>query len=51
MLCRQSSFARFFTTTLEPKKGKVIEVPFDSTAFKNGYATDLQNIGLNQCVH
>lgn len=30
----------FLQQRLEPKKGKVIEVPFDSTAFKNGYADD-----------
>jgi len=35
----------FLQQRLEPKKGKVVEVPFDSTAFKNGYEpTDLQNI-------
>ena len=27
----------FLQQRLEPKKGKVIEVPFDSTAFKNGF--------------
>lgn len=32
----------FLQQRLEPKKGKVIEVPFDSTAFKNGFdAEDL----------
>ena len=30
----------FLQQRLEPKKGKVIEVPFDSNAFKNGYADD-----------
>lgn len=35
----------FLQQRLEPKKGKVIEVPFDSTAFKNGYEqNDLKNI-------
>lgn len=35
----------FLQQRLEPKKGKVIEVPFDSTAFKNGFdANDLKNI-------
>lgn len=35
----------FLQQRLEPKKGKVIEVPFDSPAFKNGYEpTDLKNI-------
>ncbi len=35
----------FLQQRLEPKKGKVVEVPFDSTAFKNGYEpTDLQNL-------
>lgn len=35
----------FLQQRLEPKKGRVIEVPFDSTAFKNGYAeTDLKSI-------
>lgn len=30
----------FLQQRLEPKKGKVIEVPFDSTVFKNGHADD-----------
>jgi tRNA-specific 2-thiouridylase len=30
----------FLQQKLEPKKGKVIEVPFDSSAFANGYAAD-----------
>ncbi len=35
----------FLQQRLEPKKGKVIEVPFDSTIFKNGFTDgDLQNI-------
>lgn len=35
----------FLQQRLEPKKGNVVEVPFDSTAFKNGYEpTDLQNL-------
>jgi tRNA-uridine 2-sulfurtransferase len=35
----------FLQQRLEPKKGKVIEVPFDSTAFTNGYEqNDLINI-------
>jgi tRNA-uridine 2-sulfurtransferase len=35
----------FLQQRLEPKKGKVIEVPFDSSIFKNGYAsTDLVHI-------
>ncbi len=35
----------FLQQRLEPKKGKVIEVPHDSTAFKNGYdLTDLKNM-------
>lgn len=35
----------FLQQRLEPKKGRVIEVPFDSTAFKNGYAeSDLKSI-------
>ena len=35
----------FLQQRLEPKKGKVIEVPFDSITFKNGFAdSDLQNI-------
>lgn len=35
----------FLQQRLEPKKGKVIEVPFDSTAFKSGYnLNDLKNI-------
>jgi tRNA-uridine 2-sulfurtransferase len=35
----------FLQQRLEPKKGKVIEVPFDSTAFKNGFdINDLNNI-------
>ncbi|GIL24539.1 MAG: tRNA-specific 2-thiouridylase MnmA [Bacteroidota bacterium] len=35
----------FLQQRLEPKKGKVIEVPFDSPAFRNGYEpTDLKNI-------
>ncbi|MBX2917376.1 MAG: tRNA 2-thiouridine(34) synthase MnmA [Cyclobacteriaceae bacterium] len=35
----------FLQQRLEPKKGKVIEVPFDSTAFKNGFEqNDLKNI-------
>jgi tRNA-specific 2-thiouridylase len=34
----------FLQQRLEAKKGKVIEVPFDSTAFKNGFLdSDLQN--------
>jgi len=35
----------FLQQRLEPKKGKVIEVPFDSATFKNGYSeSDLTNI-------
>jgi tRNA-uridine 2-sulfurtransferase len=35
----------FLQQRLEPKKGKVIEVPFDSAVFKNGFAsTDLVHI-------
>ncbi|HNR73539.1 MAG: tRNA-specific 2-thiouridylase MnmA [Bacteroidetes bacterium OLB12] len=35
----------FLQQRLEPKKGKVIEVPFDSPAFRNDYEpTDLKNI-------
>lgn len=35
----------FLQQRLEPKKGKVIEVPFDSTTFKNGFTdNDLENI-------
>jgi tRNA-uridine 2-sulfurtransferase len=35
----------FLQQRLEPKKGKVIEVPFDSSVFKNGFApTDLVHI-------
>ena len=35
----------FLQQRLEPKKGKVIEVPFDSVAFKNGHdAHDLKNL-------
>ncbi|MCW5909783.1 MAG: tRNA 2-thiouridine(34) synthase MnmA [Cyclobacteriaceae bacterium] len=35
----------FLQQRLEPKKGKVIEVPFDSTVFKNGFGlNDLKNI-------
>jgi tRNA-specific 2-thiouridylase len=35
----------FLQQRLEPKKGKVIEVPFDSVAFKNGHeAHDLKNM-------
>ena len=35
----------FLQQRLEPKKGKVIEVPFDSATFKNGYSeNDLTNI-------
>jgi tRNA-uridine 2-sulfurtransferase len=30
----------FLQQRLEPKKGKVVEVPFDSTIFKNGFAED-----------
>jgi len=30
----------FLQQRLEPKKGKVIEVPFDSAAFKNGFEPD-----------
>ncbi len=30
----------FLQQRLEPKKGNVIEVPFDSAAFKNGYSDD-----------
>ena len=30
----------FLQQRLEPKKGKVIEVPFDSIAFKNGFSDD-----------
>jgi tRNA-specific 2-thiouridylase len=35
----------FLQQRLEPKKGKVVEVPYDSAAFKNGFpADDLANI-------
>lgn len=35
----------FLQQRLEPKKGKVIEVPFDSATFRNGYSeSDLTNI-------
>jgi len=35
----------FLQQRLEPKKGKVIEVPFDSSVFRNDYEpTDLKNI-------
>jgi tRNA-specific 2-thiouridylase len=37
----------FLQQRLEPKKGKVIEVPFDSPAFKNGFGDhDLESITL-----
>ncbi len=35
----------FLQQRLQPKKGKVVEVPFDSAAFKNGHeAHDLRNL-------